>query len=449
MPIVTRNEAYPDRVEDVTLVCILGPKETYPDVVLQRFARGYTPYFEAYTPNSGGSRTEWKNFEHYKSTQGSPPSGGSAVLAEVVGFWPPAYSIGQSTDPFVGYVSNSQFAYSLPYGDPGVLDQDLPPLYSPDGAGHFVAAPSALPELENRAIMALLPLIKSELSIPNFIYELKDFRSTITALVRIYKSPSFIAAVKWLATPKEWSFKHLMSTSAGNYLNLQFNWLSLISDIGKIYLAIKRTHSRLNDYVSRVGRVQVKHFHFGWTEYPDSTNPWAWGNRVGSQIQWGISQTGSSRQVSYDTSIFHAEVQYNYNYLGYQIAHAQLLSMMDLLGLNLNPAIIWNAMPWTFVLDWVVGIGPYLDSLKETNMEPLINIRRYLWSVKRKRRITVTTEIRNAYDTSTLHRITLPVVTQTAYRRQVAAFPTSSIESSGLTLKEVSLGAALVIARKR
>jgi hypothetical protein len=37
---------------------------------------------------------------------------------------------------------------------------------------------------------------------------------------------------------------------------------------------------------------------------------------------------------------------------------------LDLLGLNLDPAIIWNAIPYSFVVDWFVNVGDYLHSLR-------------------------------------------------------------------------------------
>jgi len=299
------------------------------------------------------------------------------------------------------------------------------------------------------ALKTMLPAIKAEISLPNFIYELKDLRGTIQAAKKLLLAPDFIRAVKSLALPRNASFKDLARTLAGHYLNYSFNLAPLVSDIGKILLAMKRIERRLNDFVTRAGRVQTRHFRFAWQEYPDSTNDWSYGNRIGYQTGWIMTEPGCSRQVLYDSTIFHAQIQYNYNYNGFQAEHARLLSYLDGFGINLNPAIIWNALPWTFVLDWAVGIGPYLDSLKVANMEPQINIHRYLWSVLRKRRIVVTTATRNAYDDSFEYRTTLPVVTQTAYRRQVGSIGASSIESSGLTMKEVSLGAALVIARRR
>ncbi len=47
------------------------------------------------------------------------------------------------------------------------------------------------------------------------------------------------------------------------------------------------------------------------------------------------------------------------------------------------------------------------------------------------------------------HKVPLPVVTETAYRRQVGLPGYSSLTSSGLSPKELSLGIALVFARRK
>jgi hypothetical protein len=167
-----------------------------------------------------------------------------------------------------------------------------------------------------------------------------------------------------------------------------------------------------------------------------------------------INQQG--RQVSYDASAFHAEIEYNYNYTQYQTEHARLLGLLDYFGVNLNPQIIWNAIPWSFVVDWVFSVGRFLDRFKVSNMEPKINIRRYLWSIKRKRTV-VTTRYTIPIESwwhpplKLSHHRTVPasVVEETAYRRQVGLPGSSLIESSGVSLKEFTLGAALVLSRRR
>jgi hypothetical protein len=40
---------------------------------------------------------------------------------------------------------------------------------------------------------------------------------------------------------------------------------------------------------------------------------------------------------------------------------------LDLLGVRLDPSIVWNAIPFTFVVDWVVDVGSFLGSFARDN----------------------------------------------------------------------------------
>jgi len=170
-------------------------------------------------------------------------------------------------------------------------------------------------------------------------------------------------------------------------------------------------------------------------------------------VQKYICITRHNRVVNEQATKFHAELQFNYIYTGYQLEHARVLSLLDAVGVNLNPAIIWNAIPWSFVVDWVFGVSRWLNEQRIGLMEPKVNILQYLWSVKRDRTIYLSSTVKcpSVFGTGLTFpasSITHPEVRETAYRR-VAGLPSaSSIQSSGLSLREFSLGAALGITRR-
>jgi hypothetical protein len=161
------------------------------------------------------------------------------------------------------------------------------------------------------------------------------------------------------------------------------------------------------------------------------------------------------RIVSSFPSEFHAEIEYTYKYAQFQVEFAQLLGLLDAFGINLNPATIWRAIPFSFIVDWVINVGRWLDRLKLRNMEPAINIRRYCWSIKRSRRIdcTIGRFSANYSPNSSVfapdHSIPLPSVSETSYGRWITLPDRTSIESSSLDSEEFTLGAALLLSRRR
>lgn len=421
------------------------------------YTPGYQPRSETYTPNSGGNRKAWKDFEHYKSVQAPMPSRGMTLMTECWGGYPHHYE-GQCFLPLVGYFCQTWGSYWTPYGDAGHLDGGLTAFYSPRADGGFVSPPQDLDLLLRRGIAAMLPKVKNEMSLVNSILELKDFKRPIESLRRtITTSPSWHFATKKLlgilpsqrTAFKRKPLKSLIRKTSGTYLETSFAWLPLLSDICALKRVVSSTAGRINDLINRAGKRQSRHFRFVFSEYEDSYDEqpgagWTW------EDSHNTLQTSSfSRWVTYKPTVFHAQLEYNYNYSKFQLAHAQLLGHLDALGVNLNPSIVWNAIPFSFIVDWVLKVGPMLDRMGTDNMEPEINIHRLLWSVSRKREIFVIKRLKTKPGVSRNVESAMGRVFQSAYRRQVCNPDLSwYVDTSGLSLRELSLGAALVLAQK-
>jgi hypothetical protein len=46
-----------------------------------------------------------------------------------------------------------------------------------------------------------------------------------------------------------------------------------------------------------------------------------------------------------------------------------LRAVLDTIGFELNPRIIWDALPFTFVLDWFFDVGSFLGNFKIDTLE--------------------------------------------------------------------------------
>jgi len=404
----------------------------------------------------GKRRTrDWKNFEHFKSVC-NPPD---------IGYSIPTY-VNDGSFVYRGVMKDTYSAYSReynqgvidgePYGDAGRLDKGLPPFVQEDDDGTSVVSPSEIDKMNSHALGRMLPYIKEQLSLVNSLIELKDFKTlpkTFRELVRFTRN--FAREFEYR---KGMTLREMLRLAGDAFLQWKFNISPLISDIMGIYRSLVGLEARINDLVSRAGRPQTRHYAFRWTEFPNVSETSPLYTPVGvydDVVRVGpVNGMKQIRTVSYAPSTFHAEIQYNYNYTKYQIDHARLLSTLDSLGIKVNPGIVWNAIPWSFVVDWVLRVGDYLDSFEVRNMEPQINILKYLWSVKRSRRILVS---RGISDVTAGDWVTpdlgkqyyYPAVQQTCYKRVCELPSKSSIESSGLNSTEFTLAAALVVSRKR
>jgi hypothetical protein len=361
----------------------------------------------------------------------------------------------EHSDPFFGLPSNSYF------GPLGKFNSNLPIFYDKRVDGGFVPAPATLDALIQRALRSMIPGLKKELSLINSAIELKDFVSLPQTLRTAYKTFAKVGIVKSAKNVFK-TFKQVTSeltrTSADSYLQLKFNLQPLLSDISGIYSGMHKLEKRINDLIAREGQPQKRHFAFYWNEFPDVPEDERAVNSSSSYDPWIMEgqhysyTTSATRQVFNSSSWFHAEMKFNYNFTSYQREHARILALLDSFGVNINPSIIWNAIPWTFVIDWVINVSSWLNQFKVSNMEPQINIIDFLWTVKRNRTIHLSTKVGDAWPGAsfpTPSKKLVCVTNETSYRRSVGYPSTGSFATSGLSPTEFSLGAALVLSRRR
>jgi hypothetical protein len=130
------------------------------------------------------------------------------------------------------------------------------------------------------------------------------------------------------------------------------------------------------------------------------------------------------------------------------------LYLEDRIGLSqINLATLWNAIPWSFIVDWVLGVNRWLSGRRVLQMEPTIGISRVLWSVKRYRRIATWLKTTSkGYNIPVTVDTYLPTMYETTYRRdtELPVRNNPAIFGSSLNSRELSLGVALTItSRKR
>jgi len=448
-----KSQTRPGTVEEIPLSFREPP---FQDSVIHIANSDSSELYEVYTPNSSGSRSQWKNFAHYKSVCSSPS--GTSVPFSTYYTSPDGFNhlgFGNASDPYCFYDGG--------WGVAGRLNSGLPAFVDETKQGEDIVPPPAkLDEWLGAAFNAMLPYIRPKTSLVNSILELKDIKSiphTARNLKNFYQLVRAIPAFKswWLKK----TFRDLLRVLSDLKLQYNFNLAPLKSDIEAVWTALSRSEKRLNALMSRAGRPQRAHYMRHLVENENSATDWSspsglgWGG-TGWSVDLGplLGSYSTQRFVTYEPSVFHAELEYSYTYASYQSEHARMLGLFDDLGVNLNPAIIWNALPWSFVVDWVAGVSQWLSDQRLGWMDPSLNIRRGCWSIRRQRSILVHRKfwcyknILGEIDSITTNA--LPIVTETAYRRHCIGLGdiVTGLKTSGLNSSELSLTAALVFSRR-
>lgn len=249
------------------------------------------------------------------------------------------------------------------------------------------------------------------------------------------------------------SINKSVKVGADLYLQQEFNLKPLLSDINAIRRRVSSAAAKFDRMLGRNARPSTFHWTTTFVEGQSFRKDSEVVN-LANQTQLIYPRLDGSlmieREVRTSPTVFCLTVQYTPYWSDVQKRLSTLLAYLDALGVNLNPGIVWNAIPWSFVVDWLLKIGNLLDSFAMAWTEPLMIINQCCASIKRQRSIHCV--LRHGVNLPSVipNSTTItPITTEESYIRIPVSLSYSSLEASGLTPKEVSLGAALALSRKR
>lgn len=316
--------------------------------------------------------------------------------------------------------------------------------------------------LSARAFQAMRPSLKTDFSLLNFLYELKDFKHLAKAAIGAFRSKesvilrllneigitkqSFLASVN-----KGQTLQHLSQL----YLSYNFAWKPFVSDVVQLVSALTGFEKKWKEFVKRANTNQQRYWGYSipGTESPESvyytTDVGPPGGSVGDFTPYARVRV---RKKADDGIRYHATMRYRYKLPSDALSAAGLVKgLLDSLGVRRNPAILWNAIPYTFILDWVVNVSKLLDSVSLDNLEVQTEIVEFCHSAKRKKTVSLTVQtnyqIGGSYNWTSERE--MRVLTKTHYRRAVG-FPSRSalLAVSGLSGREISLLLALGLSKR-
>lgn len=309
----------------------------------------------------------------------------------------------------------------------------------------FSGDPLTLVNLQDKvdASMAyMLPGIRPNISLLNSIYELKDFKSFPKLLKRandfIARLPAFLNGRTTKAYRRK-TLRQLTRLGAEGFLSYEFAIAPLLRDITAIRNILTTTREKLKKLVENNNKPQIAHYVSKTARSTIvDTSPFT----VSNHFNGGIFK----RTIECpDGIVFRAAMAYSYRITSSGNLYERAL--LDNLGININPSIIWNAVPWSFVIDWVANVGSWLDQFTRKNLRIVTAIHRYNCSVKVRGKCTLETmysvdgpgpQVYNATQT----------VESTGYHRQMAQPDLARhLALSGLDSKEFSYIGALILAR--
>jgi hypothetical protein len=208
------------------------------------------------------------------------------------------------------------------------------------------------------------PRFEGEISMLNFLFELKDFKDLAKFVLRprtsYNKIRKFLRASRRGARPKDSMGRALDESSrgaAGGYLTWQLAIKPLLSDLAAIHANLATlVREAQEEFNARGSEDQTSHY----TEVLGLDDS-------GLTLGTG-SESYAQASGKYHKTLFTATMHYNYAYE----MRGTVDAFVKYWGLKPTAEAFWNAIPFSFIVDYFIRIG---DSLHAMEIDKNVDLR--------------------------------------------------------------------------
>lgn len=171
------------------------------------------------------------------------------------------------------------------------------------------------------------------------------------------------------------------SALGSEYLNAEFGWSPLTSDLGKFVDVVRKSGSVLQQYDADLNKPTRRRYSFPEERQIDYTV------LSTSKLPWGVTTTGglsssyptsggqwNRTTTSYKRRWFSGAFVYgipNALYSGSGIS-LTLAKADRLFGVSFTPDVLWDLSPWSWAIDWFTNIGDVLETTSDYVSQGLV-----------------------------------------------------------------------------
>jgi hypothetical protein len=243
--------------------------------------------------------------------------------------------------------------------------------------------------------------------------------------------------------------KNLATLGASAHINAQFGWLPLLSDLRSMYRLFNQLEKHLNQLRRDNGRSirrkgQLRSFN-AETEIYDGSS---YANAYPALPTTLYRSQPHLRTMEYSIDRIWFAGQFKYWIPDIGTSAWTRRARTALFGLNPTPKLLWDILPWSWLVDWFGNIGDVLDNISANAAENLIMEYGYLMYEHQRIRenvLDITLRTSNAL-------IDIPGTSVLTYKQsvkqRVAAHPYGfGITNADLNLRQWSILSALGLLR--
>ncbi|DAD51573.1 TPA_asm: maturation protein [ssRNA phage Gerhypos.1_13] len=258
------------------------------------------------------------------------------------------------------------------------------------------------------AFNIMRPRLPDKVSLVNFLIELKDLKSwkhVGNALARVKGSSTKLT--KYGVSRRKWGeqipysdlsykmpkgrlrmLKDIVKRLTGAHLEASFGVVPFVSDLVQIFTQLNQLGESLKQ-LQRYANRRQKRYYRRWLpdingdptvgdyrDLPDLSRGWP--SPYGTEFRPLISIRRRYRWIL--RPVYHATMVFSYTLPDVSESEQKVNAFFDVLGVKADPGIIWNAIPFTFLIDWVIDVGSFLHSFARDNLPISITIHDFVHS---------------------------------------------------------------------
>jgi hypothetical protein len=268
--------------------------------------------------------------------------------------------------------------------------------------------------------------------------------------------PKLLGSVFW--KKRTLDIRASAKEAGGEYLNLEFGWKPLVSDVKDAAQALAEFDQRMKQYELDAGNVVRRRYQFppleskkvevlqsGISPNMSPDVPGWWDPATQGRGSCVRTRVTTVRQWFSGAFTYHLPSDYQ--------SREGVARLADqgrhILGLDLTPEVLWNVAPWSWAADWFSNTGDVIHNLTDWSSDGLVLKYGYIMehSVVRD---TLTFVGETGF--KAIHRSPRPpelvLVTEVKLRRRATPFG-FGLNLSSLTGRQKSILAALGMSRQR
>jgi hypothetical protein len=160
--------------------------------------------------------------------------------------------------------------------------------------------------------------------------------------------------------------------AGSDYLNVEFGWAPLVSDLRKMAHAVKHSHSIIQNYRKHGNGQKIRRRYV----FPTEHDTWSgdYGNFIPYPSDVGVFGQGTIAVRRQQDMWFSGAFRY-YVPIGDSAAErvAEYASnAQKLLGVDVTPETVWNVSPWSWLVDWQANVGDVLHNISAMGRDGLV-----------------------------------------------------------------------------